>query len=524
MVEGVTAQRLVERSLRVWRDRVAVYDGDRELTYAGLLERSARLANVFLAAGASAERPAATLVPNMLEFIEVDVACTRAGVTRLGISDKLSAEEAVYLLGNSQASVLVATRALFEPVAAELPDTVRVVLLVDGDGSMTAGSAQVLEYELALLEASQALHVPAVSPETPNYILYTSGTTGRPKGATHTHGGRAASTLNMLASELVLGRRSAMLHAAPVTHGSGSKLISFLGVGGANVILPKFTPEAFAAAVRRYGATHTFLVPTMIQRLLEGDDEVRAAVGELEQISFGGAPISAALFRRAIDAFGPILTQVYGTSEAPHPVTLLRPRDYDAPDVSDAVLTSAGRIAYGVDVKFVDDDGAEVEQGGHGELLIRSSNLMSGYWRNPEATAETFDAEGWYRTGDIAVLDEDGYVTFQDRKRDLIISGGLNVYPSEVERVIAAHPGVREVAVVGAPDEEWGESVVAYVVPVSTDVSSEQIIEWTRERLAHYKKPRKVEFLERMPLGSSNKILKRELRDRLWQGHERRVN
>jgi long-chain acyl-CoA synthetase len=205
-------------------------------------------------------------------------------------------------------------------------------------------------------------------------------------------------------------------------------------------------------------------------------------------------------------------------------VTLLRPRDYDVADVGDAVLTSAGRVAYGVDVKLVDDDGVEVEQGGHGELLIRSSNLMSGYWRNDEATAETFTDDGWYRTGDIAVVDGDGYVTFQDRKRDLIISGGLNVYPSEVERVIAGHPGVREVAVVGAPDEEWGEAVVAYVVPTHAGVSSDEIIEWTREHLAHYKKPRRVEFLERMPLGSSNKVLKRELRDRLWQGHERRVN
>jgi acyl-CoA synthetase (AMP-forming)/AMP-acid ligase II len=521
IAEGVTAQRLVERSLRTWHDRVAVLDGDRSLTYRQLADRSGRLANVLLAAGASADRPAATLVPNVLEFVEVDVACTRAGITRLGISDRLSADEAIYLLGNSQAAVLVATRALFEPVADDLPDTVQLILLLDG---ATGGDPRRRDYESVLLEASSSLVVPAVAPETPNYILYTSGTTGRPKGATHTHGGRAASTINMLASELVLDKGAAMLHAAPVTHGSGSKLISFLAAGGSNVILPRFSPEAFADAVRRYGATHTFLVPTMIQRLLEADDEVRRAVGEMRQISFGGAPISASLFRRAIDAFGPILTQVYGTSEAPHPVTLLRPRDYDVADVGDAVLTSAGRVAYGVDVKLVDDDGAEVEQDGHGELLIRSSNLMSGYWRNDEATAETFTDDGWYRTGDIAVVDGDGYVTFQDRKRDLIISGGLNVYPSEVERVIAGHPGVREVAVVGAPDEEWGEAVVAYVVPTHAGVSSDEIIEWTREHLAHYKKPRRVEFLERMPLGSSNKVLKRELRDRLWQGHERRVN
>jgi long-chain acyl-CoA synthetase len=188
------------------------------------------------------------------------------------------------------------------------------------------------------------------------------------------------------------------------------------------------------------------------------------------------------------------------------------------------VLTSAGRVAYGVDVMFVDDDGVEVSQSELGELLIRSANMMRGYWRNEAATAEVFTEDGWYRAGDLATVDEDGYVTFQDRKRDLIISGGLNVYPSEVERAIAEHPGVRDVAVVGAPSEEWGESVVAYVVRRDDGLDAEQIIEWTRERLAHYKKPQRVEFLDRLPLGSSNKVLKRELRDKLWEGHERRVN
>jgi acyl-CoA synthetase (AMP-forming)/AMP-acid ligase II len=215
---------------------------------------------------------------------------------------------------------------------------------------------------------------------------------------------------------------------------------------------------------------------------------------------------------------------VYGSSEAPHPITLLRPADYKDTNAPDSTLTSAGRVAYGVDVKLVDDDGEEVSHGELGELLIRSANLMRGYWRNEEATAEVFTDDGWYRAGDLATVDDDGYVTFQDRKRDLIISGGLNVYPSEVERAIAEHPGVRDVAVVGAPDEEWGEAVVAYVVATDDGLDAAQVIEWTRERLAHYKKPQRVVFLDSLPLGSSNKVLKRELRDKLWQGHERRVN
>ena len=196
----MTAQRLVERSLRVWRDRVAVIDGERRETYATLAERSGRLANVLLGAGAGADKPAATLLPNMLEFVEVDVACARAGITRLGISERLSSEECRYLLADSEAAVLVASRSLFETLADELPDSVRLVLIV-GDDDARDGT---VPYERALTTASSSFTGPQLAPETPNYILYTSGTTGRPKGATHTHGGRAASTLNMLASELVV--------------------------------------------------------------------------------------------------------------------------------------------------------------------------------------------------------------------------------------------------------------------------------------------------------------------------------
>jgi acyl-CoA synthetase (AMP-forming)/AMP-acid ligase II len=512
----LTTQQIVDRSLRTFRDRVAVVDGGRRLTYAELEVRTARLANVLLASSAGPTRPAATLLPNALEFIEVDLACARAGVTRVGISDRLSPDECRYILADSTAAVLVATPELFERVVDELPDALELVLLVDGSLGGT-------NYEEALARASASLSAPVAAPHAPNYVLYTSGTTGRPKGATHSHGGRALAMLNMLASELTLDSRSAMVHAGPVTHGSGSKVLAFVAAGGRNLLLRKFEPEAVVQAIEAEGGTHTFLVPTMIQRLLEAGPEVVAAVGRLEQISFGGAPISASLFRRAVEQFGPNLTQVYGSCEAPHPVTLLRPDDYLAAECSDEVMTSAGRVAHGVEVKLVGLDGGEATPGEVGELLVRAPHLMSGYWANEEATEEAL-VDGWYSPGDLATLDQDGLVTFQDRKRDLIISGGLNVYPSEVERVIAEHPGVREVAVVSAPDEEWGEAVVAYVVPVDGAVSGDEIIEWTRGRLAGYKKPRRVEFLERMPLGSSNKVLKKELRDALWSGQDRRVN
>lgn len=516
----LTAQRLYERALRATPERVAVVDGERRLTYAELNERSARLGNLLLAAGAGLERPGAALLSNCAEFVEFDVACSRAGVARVGISDRLSGDECRYILEHSGAALLVTTLALLERVG-KLPPNVSTVVLVGA----TAGSAsRELPYEEALIQASPRLEVAAVAPDAPNYILYTSGTTGRPKGVVHSHAGRVASTVNMLASELRFDDGCVFVHAAPLTHGSGSKIIAVLAAGGTNVILPRFDPQTLAALVEQEGGTHTFLVPMMLQRLLEAGPRVRAATASLRQISFGGSPIATALFSSAIDGFGPILTQVYGSCEAPHPVTLLRPADYGRGD-DERILTSAGRAAAGIDIVVVDDAGREVPAGEDGELLVRGHNLMLGYWRDEAATAEAFTSGGWYRTGDLATLDADGLVTFRDRKRDLIISGGLNVYPSEVERVLAGHPGVREVAVIGYPDDEWGESVLAYVVPADGwNPSADELIDWTRDRLAGYKKPRRVEFLERLPLGSSNKVLKKELRDALWQGRERRVN
>jgi acyl-CoA synthetase (AMP-forming)/AMP-acid ligase II len=518
----LTAQRLYDRALRAAPGRIAVVDGDRRLTYADLDERSARLGNVLLAHGAGLDRPGAALFSNRSEFVEFDVACSRAGVTRVGISDRLSGDECRYILEHSQAAVLVTTPDLLERID-ELPETLEALVLIDGDADRGA-ARRTLEYEAALAVAAPRLDVEPVAPGAWNYILYTSGTTGRPKGAAHSHAGRVASTVNMLASELRVADGFVLVHAAPLTHGSGSKMIAVLAAGGTNVILRKFDPEVFGTLVATEGGTHTFLVPTMLQRLLEAGPHVVSAVASMRQISFGGSPISSTLFARAIDQLGPILTQVYGSCEAPHPVTLLSPSDYGQGD-EERVLTSAGRAAVGVDVKVVDDEERELAPGEVGELLVRGHNLMHGYWRDEEATAAVFTADGWYRTGDLASIDVDGLVTFRDRKRDLIISGGLNVYPSEVERVLAEHPGVREVAVVGYPDDEWGESVLAYVVPADGwDASPDDLIDWSRDRLAGYKKPRRVEFLERLPLGSSNKVLKKELRDALWQGRERRVN
>ena len=329
----------------------------------------------------------------------------------------------------------------------------------------------------------------------------------------------------MLASEIVADGAAAMVHGAPLTHGSGSKVLTFLALGARNIILPRFEPDLFADAIAQRGGTHSFMVPTMLQMLLEGGSAVVAAVRRMRQITFGGAPITNAVFARALDGFGPILTQIYGTSEAPHPVTVLRPDDYVSAADPSALAETAGRPSLASEVRIVDDDGRPLAIDAEGELLVRGSYVMRSYWQDAEATAAAFDSDGWYRTGDVAVMDAAGFVRLKDRKHELIISGGLNIYPSEVERVLAAHPNVREVAVVGYPDDRWGESVMACVVPREPDqADAEALIAWIDGRIAGYKKPRKVLFLDALPKGSTNKVLKRVLRESLWQGRERRIH
>lgn len=518
----LTAQRLVERSLAAYRDRIFVIDQHGEMTYGEIGLRSARLANALLALGSSATRPTSIFLPNDSHFIEIDIACTRAGIPRVAISTRLAADECQFIVNHSRSAVLVTNEGLLSKLDRHEFDELNAILLVDAK----AGSEGVVrDYESVVRQGRPELTVSPLRPDHSAYVLYTSGTTGRPKGATHTHASRVAAAINMLSSEIVATRHSTMVHCAPLTHGSGSKVLAFMAVGARNLILPRFEPKEFARAVQTHCSTHTFMVPTMLQMLIDSGDAVCGRVRKMAQISFGGAPISNVLFGRSLEALGPILTQVYGSCEAPHPITVMRPDDYLLAPDPPALAESAGRATHATEIRVLDNDGRVVGAGVEGELVVRGDHLMRGYWRDDDATAAVIDREGWYATGDVAIVDEQGFVYFKDRKRDLIISGGLNIYPSEVERVLACHPGVREVSVVSYPDERWGESVLACIVPRDgASVSENGIIEWIEGRIASYKKPRKVLFMTELPKGSTNKVLKRELKAKLWEGKARRIN
>ncbi len=510
---------LIDRTAKAFSSRIAVSEGDRVQTFATLNERSNRLANALTSLTTTGDARVAILLANQLEFVEIDFAIAKAGRVKLPINPRLLHGEREWVLANSRAEVLFFDASFSDFVDAarpSLPDLKHLVVL----GGEHPGA---VEYEKLVAQGSAELPRIQRDETDPSFILYTSGTSGKPKGAVSSVGARRAATSTMLAQELDVAAGDSMIHVGSVAHGSGSKILAYYLSGAQNRMVRKWDPDQFLWLVANAGGTGSFMVPTMMASLSEAARATDYDLRSLKTISYGGAPISPARLREALETIGHVFVQVYGSCEAPHPLAILNVEDHREALQDDARLSSVGRVTHSTEIRLVGEDGSEVAVGEKGEMVVRSSHLMSGYWDAPRASAEVL-RDGWYSTGDVARVDEAGFLTIVDRTRDLIISGGLNVYPAEVEAAIHEHPAVREVAVIGVPDEEWGESVKAFVVVrEGAGVSESDVIEHCRERLAGYKKPRFVEFSDELPKGSSGKILKRVLRDAHWEGAERRV-
>jgi acyl-CoA synthetase (AMP-forming)/AMP-acid ligase II len=317
-----------------------------------------------------------------------------------------------------------------------------------------------------------------------------------------------------LAEEFCPTPDDGMIHAGPLSHGSGSKVLTFFTRGARSITMPRFDPHAFFACVEA-GGTSTFIVPTMVHMLVEHCRHAAFPSG-LRNITYGGAAISRQVLEGALDVFGPMLTQVYGTSEMLHPVIALRHREEPDPAVASRPAVPTGRPVSAMRFRLVGEDpAAPVDQG---ELWMQGPQLMLGYWSNSAATHEAI-VDGWYHTGDIAQLGDDGFLTIVDRAKDMIISGGLNVYPAEVERVLGQHPDIDDVCVVGLPDDRWGEVVAAAIVCRNgSTLDAPALGDWSDEQLAGYKKPRVVLLLDELPKGSTGKISKRDVRTLLEKG------
>ena len=496
---------LVDRAVHRYADRVAVVDGPRRLTFAEVGDRVNRLANALLGLSPAPGSRVALVMANRLEFVEADLAIAAAGKVKAPLNPRLTDAERRYVLANCGADIVITERNevdRLEALRGDLPD-LRYIVSVDG----AIGGSGAVDYGDLLAGARPSPPAVNVDPHAPSMILHTSGTTGHPKGATTSQAARLAAVTNMWLDEFLPGPPDGIIHVAPMSHGSGSKILAFLCRGARNITLRRFDPTTFFAAVADDGGTSTFVVPTMVRMLLDAPD--RPASPGLRNITYGGAPMPPALAEEAIEAFGPVLTQIYGSCEAPHPVTVLSSSDHRR---GGTLLSSAGYETTGVTVRIAASDGSEQPVGEPGELWVKGANLMSGYWQDDRATAAVF-SDGWYRSGDVAVRDESGAISIVGRERDLVISGGLNVYPAEVEAVLQRHEAVREAAVFGVDDPLWGEAVTAAVVlRPGWSADEDGIVGHCTEHLAGYKKPRRVLFVDELPKGVTGKVSKADLR------------
>ncbi len=481
---------LLARSARADPERPALAVGRTAVrSYGELAGRTARLgtsmrAKFKLAAG---ERVALAM-RNCPEFYEVLFACWHAGLVAVPMNAKLHAREFAYILENSGARLAFVTPDLEAAVPAGI--------------SVSSADFDELFDETADPAAE-------VAPDDAAWLFYTSGTTGMPKGATLTHRNLLFMTQAYFADIDKLEPGDSILHAAPLSHGSGLYGLAHFAAGAVNV-LPEsghFEADEIFALLDAWPNVSLFAAPTMIVRLLASP--AARAPAKLKTITYGGAPMYVSDSLRAIELFGPRLYQLYGQGESPMTITGLT----QAMHAARYKLESCGVPRLGVEVRILGDDGTELAPGGTGEVVTRSDCVMAGYWNDPQASARTLRG-GWLHTGDLGSLDEQGFLTLKDRSKDLIISGGANIYPREIEEVLLRHPAVAECSVVGRPHPEWGEEVVAFVV-ARRSIAPEDLDRLCLENVARFKRPREYRFVDTLPKNNYGKVLKTELRRQL---------
>lgn len=488
----------------------ATFNG-RSYTFAQFGQRVSRIAGS-LRGSLGLERGDRVVVwmENRIEVLEVLFACWAGGLCAVPANAKLHPRELAHIVGDSGAKVVFTSDALEAGLVQELATLERAPTV------MVAGSVQ---YE-RLADAPSISCVPVASTDIA-WIFYTSGTTGKPKGAMLSHRNLTYMSLAYYADIERVETGDTKLHAAPLSHGSGLYSLPHLLAGGHQVILPGFEPNDVLEAFEQQTNVTMFAAPTMVTRLLQTAGS-SSRFGGLRTLYYGGGPMYVSDLINALDAFGPRLYQIYGQGESPMTITGLSKPDHlgNRSEEHLARLGSCGTPRTGVEVRVVDEEGRDVGLGELGEVVTRSDCVMSGYWNNPQATSNAL-RDGWLWTGDVGFIDARGYLTLRDRSKDMIISGGSNIYPREIEEVLLRHPGVVECSVVGRPHPEWGEEVVAFVVVrPGVGLTPEELDGLCMDNIARFKRPRAYRFVDALPKNAYGKVLKTELRERLAKESE----
>jgi acyl-CoA synthetase (AMP-forming)/AMP-acid ligase II len=498
-------------------DATAITFGGANRTWAQLAGRVRRAAAALRAAGLAPGDRVAVLDLNHPSCLELTLACAQIGTANAVVNFRLAPPEIAYVINDSKARLLFVGpefAGAVEKLRAHLPAVERVIRIGGSDD----------EYEAWLAAHEPDARVHPAAPGDCFVQLYTSGTTGFPKGSMLTHRGMLAHSRNVSASQ-DFGADSRVQVAMPLFHvGGTSYALMAISLGARILIMRMPDPAAALAMIEAEKITHTFFVPALLAVMNQVPGAADRDYSSLKALSYGASPMPLPVMRASLKLFPNVMQQVYGMTEQSGAVSVLGPADHVDPAVAHR-LVSAGQAIAGVEIEIRDPaTGEPVATGERGEIWVRSDQVMGGYWGKPDATAATITPDGWLRSGDGGYRDADGYLYITDRIKDMIISGGENIYPAEIERVLAEHPQVQDVAVIGVPDERWGEVPKAVVVAMpGTTLDPEQLLAWCRERMASFKCPKTVDIVTELPRNPTGKILKKDLRKPYWEGRERQV-
>ena len=500
--------------------KVALVQGDRVQTWHELYQRSSQVAQALKAAGVGNQDRVAFLDKNSIEHFEVFYGCAMLNAVSVDINFRLAPPEVAYIVNDSRAKVFVVGPdfvPVLDAIAGELPHTKKIVVI--------GGHPKHESYESWV--AGHSPVDPGVNsrPNDVAFQLYSSGTTGRPKGVMLTND----NFLGILPSARDLwgmNEHAINLVAMPLFHIGGSGWATAGQYNGCKSIILRETVDVggIVKMIGEHRITHAFMVPALLAFTLMVPDIDKADFSSLKLIAYGASPISEQVLAQSLKTFKCQFVQVYGLTETTGVVTMLMHEDHDVDGPRKHLLRSCGKPSMGIELKIVDEKGKEVAAGEVGEIIIRSKQVMKGYWNMPEETAKSI-RNGWFYTGDAGYKDKEGYVYIHDRVKDMIVSGGENVYPAEVENALMKHPAIQDVAVIGIPDDRWGEVPLAIVVrKAGVEVTEDDIVAFGRTQLAGFKTPKKVAWIDALPRNPSGKILKKDLRAPYWQGRTRQVN
>ncbi len=504
---------------------VFTYEDD-EMTYAALDEGSNRAAQALASRGVGKGDRVAYMGKNSHLYFEILVGAAKLGAVMVPVNWRLAPPEVAYILNDCQAKILFIGPG-FDDLVRKIKADMDHVELILGSEKAEGDFASYPSWR----DGFDAID-PMVSctEEDDALQLYTSGTTGHPKGAIMTSGSIFSSRSSGVTEEDLMDWQRPIpgeitLLAMPCFHISGTGTgLGVMFTGGSAIVLPEYDPTQALDLIAQYNISKIFMVPAAIQILLNHPRAKDVDFSNLKYITYGASPIPLELMKQAMDVLGCGFVQMYGMTETSGTITTLNPEDHDVN--GNEKMRSVGTPLPGVEIKIIDPEtGETLPPYTIGEIATRSAKNMKGYWNRPEATAETIDADGWLHTGDAGSLDQDGYLYIQDRLKDMIISGGENVYPAEVENALYANPKVADVAVIGVPDEKWGEAVKACVVlKPGQELTEAELIADARERIAGFKCPKSIDFIDALPRNPSGKILRKDLRAPYWEGKDRAVN